>query len=274
MRIDTHNHFWKYDPIRDSWIDDSMTAIRRDFLPQDFFPILQKNRVDACIAVQADQSEQETTFLLELAEKNSFIKGVVGWVDLFADNVEERLAFFTSHPKLKGIRHIVQAEPNDFVLRKGFQNGIAHLNKFDLIYDILIYPSQIANSTKLVEKFPDQIFVLDHIAKPDIRNKQITQWKEDIIALANYENVFCKVSGVVTEASWNDWQHEDFEPYLDVILNAFGIERIMFGSDWPVCLLAAKYDEVIGIVERYLEQLSKDEKNKIMGLNALQVYGI
>ncbi|MEL7121094.1 MAG: amidohydrolase family protein [Bacteroidota bacterium] len=274
MRIDTHNHFWEYDPIRDSWIDDSMGAIRRDFLPQDLFPILHKSKVDACITVQANQSEKETTFLLELAEENSFIKGVVGWVDLLADNVEERLAFFSEQPKLKGIRHILQAEPNDFVLRKDFQNGIAHLNKFKLVYDILIYPSQIANSINLVEKFPDQTFVLDHVAKPDIRNNQILHWKKDIEILASYPNVFCKVSGLVTEASWNNWKYEDFKPYLDVVFEAFGVERIMFGSDWPVCLLAAKYDEVIGIVERYILQLSKEEKNKVMGLNAMKVYGI
>ena len=274
MRIDTHNHFWKYDPIRDSWIDDSMQVIRRDFLPQDLYPFLQQNKMDGCIAVQADQSEQETTFLLELAEENNFIKGVVGWVNLIADDVEERLAFFTQYPKLKGIRHIVQAESDDFVLRKDFQNGISHLNKFNLIYDILIYPSQIANSIKLVEKFPDQTFVLDHIAKPDIQNHQILQWKKDITTLASYPNVYCKVSGLVTEASWNNWKQEDFIPYLDVIFEVFGVERIMFGSDWPVCLLAAKYREVINIVEQYLTRLSKVEQDQVMGKNAIQVYKI
>lgn len=272
MKIDSHNHFWQYDPIRDAWIDDSMSAIRQDFLAKDLLPLLQKNRLDGCIAVQADQSETETQFLLDLAKDHSFIKGVVGWVDLLANNVEDRITFFAQNQKLKGIRHILQAEANDFMLKDEFQMGIARLNMFDLVYDILIYPQQIANSVKLVEKFSSQIFVLDHLAKPPIKNQQINSWKKDMETLAKYPNVYCKVSGLVTEADWVNWQYEDFVPYLDVVFNAFGIDRVLFGSDWPVCLLAADYEEVTNIIEKYIAQFSEEEMLKIMGLNAIEVY--
>jgi len=272
MIVDTHQHFWIYDPVRDNWIDDSMQAIRRDFLPADLQPVLVRNQVDACIAVQADQSENETKFLLNLADKNSFIHGVIGWVDLCAENVAERLAYFSKHPKFKGVRHIVQAEDNDFLLRKDFQTGISKLANHALIYEILIKKEQLPNAVKLVDAFPDQIFVLDHIAKPNIKAGELKAWKSHIEQLAARENVYAKLSGLVTEADWKNWQFEDFTPYLDTVFKAFGTDRLMFGSDWPVSLLAADYQSVKSIIEKYISGFSEEEKNKIMGNNAINIY--
>jgi len=274
MRIDSHQHFWKYDPIRDRWINRTMKAIRRDFLPLDLKPLLKENKIDGCIAIQADQSEEETIFLLNLAEENPFIKGVVGWVDLCADNIENRLEYFSNFKKFCGVRHIVQTEPKDFMLRQDFQLGISMLKKFGLTYDILIIPSQIRAAIDLVKKFPDQPFVLDHIAKPNIKDGEINFWKRNLEVLATFQNVNCKVSGMVTEANWNNWSEDNFTLYLDVIFNAFGIDRLMFGSDWPVCLLSASYTDVVKIVENYYKNLSGLDINKIMGLNTIKFYNI
>ncbi len=274
MNIDSHQHFWKYDPVKNSWIEDHMKVIRRDFLPLDLQPILEKNAIDGCIAVQADQSEAETEFLLSLAENNSFIKGVVGWVDLKAENIEERLAYFARFEKLKGVRHIVQAEPDDYMLDEKFQRGISLLKQFDLTYDILVFPSQLPASIELVNKFPNQKFVVDHIAKPLIKEGKIENWKKNMESLAKSPNVMCKISGMVTEADWNSWKSKDFDPYLDVIFNAFGANRILFGSDWPVCLLAAEYQQQLEIVENYISHLPNEVQDKIMGGNAINFYSI
>jgi len=274
VKIDSHQHFWKYNPQRDTWIDDTMQVIRRDFLPEDLKPILKKNKVDGCIVVQADQSENETQFLLDLAKENPFIKGVVGWVDLCDENIEKRLSFFSEDENLKGIRHIVQAENNDFLLRKDFQNGIDKLSKFNLTYDILIKKEQLANTIKFVKQHPNQLFVVDHIAKPNIKDGEIVEWEKQIQQLSNYENVFCKISGLVTEADWQHWKYKDFVPYLDTIFNAFDTDRIMFGSDWPVCLLGGTYQEIKSIIEQYIEKLSNTEKENIMGNNASKFYKI
>ncbi|MDN5205432.1 amidohydrolase family protein [Fulvivirgaceae bacterium BMA10] len=274
MRIDSHQHFWNYDPVRDAWIDETMGVIRRDFTPNDLAPILQQNSFDGCIAVQADQSEDETDFLLGLAEKNDFIKGVVGWLDLRADNIEERLHLYNNRPKLVGIRHIVQSEPDDnFMLGTAFQYGIGKLKSFDLAYDILIFPKQLPAAIKLVEKFPDQKFVLDHIAKPLIKDRMLQPWKDQIEELAKAENVLCKVSGMVTEADWKLWEPMDFNPYLDVVFEAFGTDRLMFGSDWPVCLLASDYGRVVDIVQQYMRGFDKDDQEKVFGRNAMEFYG-
>jgi len=274
MIIDSHQHFWKYNPVRDRWIDDTMQVIRRDFLPKDLHPILEKNKIDGCVAVQADQSEEETTFLLNLAKENAFIKGVVGWVDLCSDDVEDRLSFFSEDKNLKGIRHIVQAESNGFLLRDDFQNGISKLSKYNLTYDILIHHQQLENTIEFVKRNPNQLFVLDHIAKPNIKEGDISAWKKQMLLLGSYENVFCKVSGLVTEADWQHWQYEDFVPYLEVVLNAFGTDRTMFGSDWPVCLLAGNYQEIKSIIEKYIEPFNEIEKNNIMGGNATVAYAL
>mgnify|MGYP001825132274 FL=1 len=275
MVIDSHQHFWKYDPVRYSWIDDSMKILRQDFLPSDLGPILQENGVGGCVAVQADQSERETEFLLELAGENEFIKGVVGWVDLKAEGVSKRLAHYSQNEKLKGVRHIVQEEPDpEFMLRKDFQNGIRHLAEFGLTYDILVYPNQLAAAVLLSRAFPEQKFVLDHIAKPGISEGLDDQWVNNIKELALNPNVSCKVSGMVTETTNFQWQQEDFYPFIDVVLDAFGWRRIMYGSDWPVCLLGGNYKEVITIVKDYISKLPDNERAGIMGLNAINFYSL
>jgi len=274
MRIDSHQHFWKYDTIRDNWIDDTMQIIKRDFLPSDLKPILDRFDFQGCVAIQADQSEEETEFLLELTHKNSFIKGVVGWVDLCADNVEERLFHFSKSNLFKGVRHILQGENADFMLQSDFQNGISILKHFNLTYDILVYASQLPSVIKLVEAYPEQPFVVDHIAKPDIKNHEIDVWSEQMKNLAKFPNAYCKISGMLTEADWNNWNKEDFTKYLDLVFTSFGVNRIMYGSNWPVCLLAAKYQEQLHIIETYIHQLSSEDQLKIMGKNAIKFYNL
>jgi len=274
MIIDSHQHFWKYDSVRDAWIDNTMKIIQRDFLPSDLEPLLATENVDGCIAVQADQSEEETNFLLDLAAKNNYIKGVVGWVDLCDSNVKKRLEHFAQNELFKGVRHILQAEKDGFMLDPAFVNGIKIVAQYNLTYDILIYPHQLKNSTLLVSKFPDQKFVLDHLAKPPIKSGHINSWKTDIQELAKRPNVYCKLSGMTTEANWQNWKPEDFEPYIHVIFEAFGPHRIMFGSDWPVCLLAGNYAETKQMVTSYLSQFTLAEQNQVMGLNAVNFYGL
>jgi L-fuconolactonase len=275
MTIDSHQHFWRYDPGRDGWIADEMAVLKRDFLPKHLMAELQGNHVEGCVAVQADQSEQETLFLLELAQKHGFIRGVVGWVDLRSDRLPERLVFFSKFPKLRGFRHIVQAESDDrFLLRPDFLRGIGELQPFSFTYDILIFPRQLPAAAELVAKFPSQKFVLDHIAKPGIKAREIDGWERRIRQLAAQPNVACKLSGLVTEADWHGWQTADFKPYLDVVFDCFGSERLMFGSDWPVCLLASSYVQVKRIIEEYTEGLPQAEKDKIFAGNAAQFYGL
>lgn len=272
MRIDTHQHFWKFDPQRDAWITNDMSVIQRDFLPEDLQPLLQQHQLDGCIAVQADTSEKETKFLLELADQHPFIKGVVGWLDLCSDTIDDRLEHFSQYKKLKGLRHIVQAEPDGFLLRKDFQRGISALEKYNLTYDILIFPHQLEEAIEFVKTFPKQKFILDHGAKPYIKDGKIEPWKSQMETLAGFENVACKVSGLTTEADWNTWDKISMQPYLEVIFNAFGAKRTLFGSDWPVSLLAGTYAETITLVEAYISKFSETEQQQIMGLNAKTWY--
>lgn len=274
MIIDAHQHLWKYDPVRDHWIEDSMEVLRKDFLPKDLKPILDANGVAGCIAVQADQSEEETEFLLKCAQENPFLKGVVGWVDLRAGNVEERLANYSQNEYFKGVRHIVQAEKDDFLLNKDFQNGVGKLSQYGLSYDLLIYPRQFPATLEMVEKFPNQIFVLDHIAKPSVSEKLDAEWVKNIHLLSKHENVFCKISGMVTETKNFEWVKSDFTPYLASVVSAFGTDRLLYGSDWPVCLLAADYKEVLGIIVDYFQNFSTLEKSKIFALNAIKAYNL
>lgn len=274
MRIDSHQHFWKFDPVRHAWIDSSMQNIAKDFLPKDLKPLLETNLMDGCIAVQADQSEIETQFLLRLAEENSFIKGVVGWVDLSAEDLSQRLEVFSKNPLFKGVRHVLQAEKEGFMLKDQFLRGISELKNFNLTYDILIYPNQLEEARLLIEKNPDQPFVLDHLAKPYIKQQKIKNWASDIKELAKYKNVYCKLSGMVTEADWNHWQFENFKKYLSVAFDTFGSDRLMFGSDWPVCLLAGSYEHVVKIIDLFIENLEQEEKNNIMGGNACNFYNL
>jgi L-fuconolactonase len=274
MRIDSHHHFWNYDPVNYAWIDESMKVIRNDYVPEVLEPVLKSANIDGCVSVQADQTEAETNSLLNFAEKNDFIKGVVGWVDLRADNIEERLEHFSQYKLLKGMRHVVQGEPDDFMLGAEFQNGISHLHEYGLVYDILVFPTQLKASIALAEKFTEQPFVLDHIAKPYIKDKKINGWAEEIKILAQSPNVQCKVSGMVTEADWTNWKEEEFTPYLDVIFEAFGVDRIMYGSDWPVCLVASEYNRMLSIVENYISKYSEADKAKVMGENAMSFYSL
>jgi L-fuconolactonase len=272
--IDSHQHFWKFDPVRDSWITEAMSVIRRDFFPEDLKPVLDKHGIEGCVAVQADQSEKETEFLLSLAEKHSFIKGVVGWVDLKAPNLHERLNYFSQFKKLKGFRHVVQGEPKGFLLNQKFIEGVKRLHDFGFTYDLLIYHHQLDDALKFVHHIPELKIVVDHIAKPSIRTKEKTDWELSMAALATYKNVNCKISGMVTEADWLNWKPEDFFPYLDEVFEAFGADRIMYGSDWPVCLVAATYEQQLGIIQMYISNLTAHEKQQVMHENAVRFYNL
>jgi L-fuconolactonase len=274
MVIDSHQHFWIYDQEKDSWITPEMEKIRRNFLPADLEPVLKANGVDGCIAVQSGQSAAETEFLLQQAEANDFIKGVVGWIDLRAENIYDRLEVYSQFEKLKGFRHIVQAEPNDFLVQPDFIRGVRQLTAFNFAYDILVYPTQLEASYMFVKQLPNVRFVLDHMAKPYIKKGEIETWAKDIKKLAELPNVSCKISGMVTEADWNNWKSEDFNPYLDVVFEAFGTNRLLFGSDWPVSLIAADYGAVKDILSGYISKLSKTEQKKIWGDNAVKVYAL
>ena len=275
QKIDAHQHFWKFDPVRDSWINDQMKVIQKDFLPGDLQQLLHDNGFAGCVTVQSDQSEQENDFHIQNAEKFDFIKGIVGWVDLQAENVNERLEYYSRFKKLKGFRHVLQGEPQrDLMLQPSFMNGIRLLQQYNFTYDILIYPDQLRFIPSFVASFPDQLFVIDHFAKPLIKDRQIDDWKKEIAAVAQYENVYCKISGMVTEADWKSWKKEDLVPYIDVIVESFGTDRIMFGSDWPVCLVAASYKEVVDIVAGYFSAFSQQEQNKFFTLNATKFYNL
>jgi L-fuconolactonase len=275
MNIDSHQHFWRYDAIRDAWITDAMAVLQRDFLPEHLASQLTATGVDASIAVQADQSETETLFLLDLAEKNERIAGVVGWIDLRSPHVPERLKHFSRFPKLRGFRHIAQAEPDDrFLVREDFVRGVAQLGAFGFTYDILVYTKQLPAAIELVTHFPEQRFVIDHLAKPEINTGKIEPWAMHMRKIAQHTNVFCKVSGLVTEADWTHWKADGFRPYLDVVFDAFGPDRLMFGSDWPVCLLAGTYGQVKQLIEAYVKDFSPADKEKIFGRNAALFYGL
>lgn len=274
MRLDSHQHFWKFNPAEYGWMKPDW-PIRRDFLPADLAPLLRQHGFDGSIAVQARQTIEESRRLLALANESPIIKGVVGWVDLRSDRVEEQLAELAPHPRFVGVRHVVQDEPDDrFVLQPDFVRGISKLKQFDLTYDLLLLPSQLPAASELVRRFPEQPFVLDHIAKPRIRDGTRSPWREHIRELAQAGNVFCKVSGLVTEADWASWQPADFQPYLDVIFESFGEDRLMFGSDWPVCLLAGGYERVFKLVEQYVQSSSAEGRANFFGANAAQFYGV
>ncbi|UOR03536.1 amidohydrolase family protein [Hymenobacter aerilatus] len=272
-RIDAHQHFWHFDAVRDAWITSDMGAIRRDFLPSDLEPLLQQHNLDGCVAVQASQSEDETDWLLTLAEEHAFIRGVVGWVDLQADNVAERLAHYAQFEKLKGFRHVLQGEADRaLMLQPAFRRGLAALFDAGFTYDLLILPDQLGYAAELAEAFSTQSFVVDHLAKPLIKAGELEPWATDIRALAAHENVLCKVSGMVTEADWFRWQPQDFHPYLDVVFEAFGPERLLFGSDWPVCNVAGGYARMVELVEDYLRTFSAAEQAQFWGENATAFY--
>jgi len=274
MVVDSHVHFWKYEKKRYEWISKEMKVLQQDYFPQHLAPTLKRNYVDGCVAIQAEQSEFETQFLVELAKTHSLIKGVVGWVDLQSKSVAERLQYFSGYSSIKGYRHIAQSEPPDFLLQENFQRGIQALQHLNYTYDILIYHHQLAEAIQFVSKFPEQKFVIDHCAKPDIKTKNLKDWKEKIKRIANHPNVFCKLSGLFTEASWKEWSPGDFYPYLDVVFEAFAFERLMFGSDWPVMLLSGIYVQWKSLLEKYMENFSPEDKEKVFGLNAIRFYNL
>ncbi len=275
MRLDSHQHFWKYNSAEHVWMTDRMRALKRDFLPEDLKPLLKTIDFDGCIAVQARQNLEETRWLLELAKKHDFIKGVVGWVDLGSPEFRGQLEMFSKHPKLVGVRHVVHDEADDqFMLKTDFLRGIAQLREFSLTYDLLLFPKHLPVAVKLAEKFPEQPFVLDHIAKPRVVEGLISPWREDLQELARFPNVCCKLSGMVTEAGWGEWQASDFYGYLDIVIEAFETDRVMIGSDWPVCTLSGDYEPTMRIVIDYVRQFSPEVRAGILGENCANFYCI
>ncbi|MDZ4697480.1 MAG: amidohydrolase family protein [Deltaproteobacteria bacterium] len=271
-RIDAHQHFWRYGPDY-AWIGDRMSVLRRDFVPDDLAPLLRGSGLSGSVAVQARQSMTETQDLLAFAKQHAAVRGVVGWIDLCSIEAERQLDSLSDEAALVGIRHVVQDEPDDrFLLREDFQRGVDLLEARNLAYDILIYPRQLPAAIEFVRRFPNHRLVLDHMAKPDIAGGALEPWAKQIRVLARAENVFCKVSGLVTEANWSSWKPGDFSPYLEVVLEAFGPRRLMVGSDWPVCTLAASYGQVMGIAASFFAPLSSEEKSAVFGGNAAGFY--
>jgi L-fuconolactonase len=275
MIIDSHHHFWNYDPVEYDWIDDSMKVIHRNFLPENLAQTIQEAGIDGVVSVQARQLVEETDWLIRMAHQNPFMKGVVGWVPLVQDDIEFYLEKYSGEKILKGVRHVVQGESDpEFILRNDFNRGISLLKKYSLVYDILVVERQLPNTIKFVDQHPDQPFVLDHVAKPLIGRNELSPWKENIQELAKRENVSCKISGMVTEASFSSWTPEQLQPYFDVILEAFGPDRLLFGSDWPVCLVATTYKNWAGLVRKNISAFSETEQAKIMGGNASKIYDL
>lgn len=274
MKLDSHQHFWNYDPSIYSWITDRMAVIQRNFSPEDLEPVLKKNDFNGCIAVQATQSEEETTYLLEIAAQYSFVKGVVGWVDLSGEHVKERLGFYSKNRFFKGVRHTVWDKEGEFMRDPGFQNGISWLTEFGLTYDILVFNYQLAGAVDLAKQHPEQAFVLDHLGKPQISDKPTQDWIHYIIELGKLPNVYCKLSGLLTETEDFKWDFPDFYPFLDVVMESFGSDRLLFGSDWPVCLSAGSYEDTVKILTNYFSNHPKRTLEKILGENAVHFYGI
>ena len=275
MRIDAHQHFWNYSATEYPWIGPGLERLARDYLPQDLAPLMAAEGLDGSVAVQARQSVEESHWLLDLAAAHPLVKGVVGWVDLRSDRVGDDLHALAANPKFVGVRHVVQDEPDPrFVLGSDFGRGLRQLHQHGLTYDLLLYPNQLPAAIELVGLVPEQPFVVDHLAKPRIAAGEIESWEPQIRAIARHENVCCKVSGMVTEAARQGWKRDDFTPYLDVVLEAFGPERLMFGSDWPVCLLAGEYADVAAIPRDYFSRLSVTEQRMIWGDTAARFYGL
>lgn len=274
MRIDAHQHFWRFDRAEYPWIPPG-SALERDWLPDDLARLLATAGLDGCVAVQARQSLEESRWLLSLADAAPIIKAVVGWVDLRGENLPRDLAELSRHPRFRGVRHVAQDEPDDrFLVRPEFVRGVERLADFGLTYDLLIYPRQLPAAIELVQRFPQQPFVLDHLAKPSIRTGELSPWREQVRELAASPNVMCKVSGMVTEADHARWQPRDMRAYLDVVFAAFGEDRLMYGSDWPVCLLAASYERQLAIVKDYVGPLGVAVERNVFGENAARFYGI
>jgi len=274
MRIDAHQHFWRYTEIEFGWIDDAMASIRRDFLPADLAPLLNETGIDATVAVQARQSMEETEWLLQLADAYPQIAGVVGWVPLIDPKVEKVLEALSANSKFRGVRHVLQAEPSEYMAREDFNTGVALLRPYSLTYDLLILQHQLPAAIKFVDRLPNQPMVLDHLAKPLIASHEIEPWRAQILELARRPHISCKLSGMVTEADFHNWTIEDLQPYVETALEAFGPDRLLFGSDWPVCTVASSYKRWLDVVKQCTAGLSSDEQDKILGENAQKFYGL
>ncbi|WP_321995496.1 amidohydrolase family protein [Draconibacterium orientale] len=275
MIIDTHHHLWNCNPVEFDWIDDEMAAIRKSFLPADLQATLVNTGVEGVVTVQARQSLEETDWLLKLASENDFMKGVVGWVPLADENIQQILEGYKSNPWLKGVRHVVQGEPDpEFILGRDFNRGISLLKNFNLVYDILIFEQQLPNTIRFVDQHPGQQFVVDHIAKPKIKIDELEPWAKNIKELAKRENVSCKISGMVTEADYKLWTEEQLNPYFETVLEAFGPSRLLFGSDWPVCLVATNYSSWLDLVKKMISKFTKEEQDLILYKNAQRIYNI
>ncbi|MEH6550565.1 MAG: amidohydrolase family protein [Pseudomonadales bacterium] len=272
MKIDAHNHFWLYNAHDYDWIDDAMARLRADYTPQIFQSVLAEAGIDGSIAVQARQSLEETRWLLSLANANDFILGVIGWIDLCADDLEQQLTEFEANKKLKGFRHVLQGESDDFMLQAAFIDGVKLLAAKDYCYEILVVADQLPAVKKLLEQLPPMRLVINHIAKPDMAGHTSSAWYDDMREIAEHSHVFCKASGMVTEADWHNWSEGDISPYLNHVLDCFGSERLMFGSDWPVCLVAADYKRVEGLLIDHLAAHSRKEVDAIFGGNAQSFY--
>lgn len=273
MKIDAHHHLWNYSTEDYGWMSDEMSVIRRDFLPGDLRDVLTAANIDGAVTVQARQKLEETEWLLELAGANDFMRGVAGWVPLADAGVAAHLEKYSANPKLKAIRHVLHDEPDDdYMLRADFNRGIDELERHGLAYDILIFEKHLPQTIEFVDRHPRQVFVVDHIAKPKIRDAEVSPWRERMTELARRENVYCKISGMVTEADWNNWTEEGLQPYFEAVLEAFGPKRLMFGSDWPVCLVAVEYTRWAEIVGRFAGRLSGDEQSRILGGTAAEAY--
>lgn len=275
MVIDAHHHFWNYTPHEYGWISGAMRVLRRDFLPEDLSREMSAANVDGVVSVQARQTLDETRWLLDLAAANDFIRGVVGWAPLVAADVARDFERFASQPKFRAVRHVLQDEPDDeYMLRDDFNRGVGELKRLNLRYDILIFERQLPQAIRLVDRHPEQVFVLDHLAKPRIKEGAISPWRENLRELARRANVYCKVSGMVTEADWKQWTPGQLRPYFDAALGAFGPRRLMFGSDWPVCLLACDYGRWARIVREFAADLSGAEQDRLFGGTAVEAYGL
>jgi L-fuconolactonase len=275
VTIDSHQHFWKFVPAEYSWISDSMSVLRADYLPADLEREIERVGIDGVVSVQARQSLAETEWLLDLADQYDFIKGVVAWLPLAAPDVRVHLEKLAHRPKLKGVRHVVQDEPDErFLLREDFNAGIGTLAHYGFVYDILVYERHLPAAIEFVDRHPNQCFVLDHLAKPRVKEGVLEPWRTDIRRLAEREHVFCKLSGLVTEADWLGWTEEQLSAYLETVLDAFGPRRVMFGSDWPVCLLATAYAKWHDVVDRFCKNLSYDERASVFGVTAVEAYGL
>lgn len=275
MKIDSHLHFWKYHPVKDAWITDDMDVLKSDFMPEDLLSHMSASGLALGLLVQADQSEEENRFLLDIAKEHECFPGVVGWVDFRNESIDDRLAYYASEPLMKGFRHIVQSEPDpNFLLNPQFAHGISMLKKYDFTYDVLIYPRHLDVAHRFCQEHNDQKLLIDHIGKPDIKNKNFSAWKKDIEKFKNLDHVYCKLAGLITEADWKQWKIDDFKEVLDICLSVFGSKRLMFGSDWPVCLLGGSYADVCEIIEANISQLSTDEQADVWGKTCQQFYNI